>query len=333
MPRRTTHVATLARAAGVGLALLPLLPLLPASVAAQARRSPTAGATTMLVLEGAPVPARSVHGGTASAEVVVGPPGPDGATKKQLGAVRWEDIVIEVGPDAEPIAEWIAAAWSAKAMPKSGSLTTVDANDRATDERMFRDAQIVETTIPTLDASSRETGYLIVRAAPASVQTRDGSGQQVQRTAGPKRRVWLVSNFGFQMDGLEVNRISRIDSFTVRGPGASAPGAGLVREARRPGAVQFPNLTVTFSEESAKSWRDWYQSFVVKGENGDAAERSGAIVLLAPDMKSEIARIALSNCGIMSLAPTPEEGGAARTRTMRAELYCERMAFEPKGGP
>ena len=49
----------------------------------------------------------------------------------------------------------------------------------------------------------------------------------------------------------------------------------------QPGRIDFPNLRVTISELDAGPWGDWAQDFLVKGNNDDSHEKSGAIVFLA----------------------------------------------------
>jgi hypothetical protein len=65
---------------------------------------------------------------------------------------------------------------------------------------------------------------------------------------------------------------------------------------------------------------------VVQGENSEADEKNGSIVLLATDMKTEICRVDLFNVGIFALRRRfqPEQDEVPK---LTAELYCERMQF------
>jgi hypothetical protein len=66
---------------------------------------------------------------------------------------------------------------------------------------------------------------------------------------------------------------------------------------------------------------------VVNGNNGDANEKSGELVLLAFDRKTEFARIKLHNLGICALRRRHVANDDA-VKKVTAELYCERMELQ-----
>ena len=297
--------------------------LLPSVAQAQRGRSMSAS-TQYLTVEGEAVLTRSLEGGEVYGELVSAQ-GPDGTTKKQIGKVSFSDIVAQVGADG--LREWISQAWAGKPMPRNGSIITADVNYKSTTERQFRDALITETTIPTLDGASKDAGYLTVRLTPAAVVSRKGTGADVRGTVAPKRTMWLRSNFRFELDGLPTGRVARIDSFTVRTLAIGSP-TGEVRKVQSVGAVQFPNLRLSISQADLEPWAQWAESFIAQGQNDDNAEKKGAVVLLSPNMKDELGRITLSNCGILSLT---QPGSASESiPRFEVELYCERMAMENK---
>jgi hypothetical protein len=125
-----------------------------------------------------------------------------------------------------------------------------------------------------------------------------------------------------ELDGLDCTRVSRIDSFTVKQP--FRIGKGDVRE---PGLLSFPNLSVTLSEQSAKTWQAWFTNFVLEGNNADSQEKTGRLTVLSPDLTKALARIDLFNVGIFRLALAPERAGGDLVRRVVAGLYCERMDF------
>ena len=69
----------------------------------------------------------------------------------------------------------------------------------------------------------------------------------------------------------------------------------------------------------------WHEDFVIKGKNDKAAEKKGALILLDPSLKTELARINLFNLGIYRLASQASAAGAESIARLTAELYCERM--------
>jgi hypothetical protein len=87
-------------------------------------------------------------------------------------------------------------------------------------------------------------------------------------------------------------------------------------------------------ESSAKSWFDWFESFVVKGNNEDKKEKNGSISFLAANLADELLRLDLFNLGIFRIGPDKAEANSDRVTTVTAQLYCERMELhfgaEPK---
>ena len=64
---------------------------------------------------------------------------------------------------------------------------------------------------------------------------------------------------------------------------------------------------------------------MVKGNNGDDREKSGAIVFLDATQKQELGRIELRNVGIYALRRQPSTEQVAR---LTAELYVESMELK-----
>ena len=110
--------------------------------------------------------------------------------------------------------------------------------------------------------------------------------------------------------------------------GAQLDPVGAAKESEiLPTVLEFPNLKITLSEVSSKTWFDWLEDFVIKGKNDESSERSGTIQLLAADAKTELARIKLFGLGIYGIA-LPKAGDKAKGVT--AELYCRRMELVVK---
>jgi hypothetical protein len=279
---------------------------------------------SMLELDGAQVGAlKSVDGGEIVAEVVVEPQEP--FAKKHLGGVRYEELVLglDLGTAAS-VFNWIAESWNGQAKPRDGAVVETDAKLAPQGRREFRHALITETTIPTLDAASKAPAQLTVKLAPEEITRKKAGGAAGQR-AGAKQKQWLASNFRLELDGLETKTVSKIDAFTVKQT-VAGDDVGDVRISRRePGKLEFPNLRVTFGQASLQSWSDWFEDFVVKGENTDDKEKNGAIVFLDATLKQELGRIELKNVGIFALRRQPSTEQVAR---VTAELYVESMELK-----
>ena len=278
-----------------------------------------AGVTGSLALElnGSPVGyIRSAGGGDVRADVITDAMG--AFPKKHLGAAKVADLRLELGPDMDKaVYDWVAASWSGKYSRSSGALLSVNFDSNVMARREFSNASLVETSIPDLDASSKDAGYVTVTLRPEMVRLSKGAGM-VSPSLGGRARPWMVSNFRVEIPGLDCSKVKKVAGFTVK----TDPDRAIV----------FPNIVLTFPESSADSWIEWHKYFVVDGLNGDGSEKNGAIVFLAGDMGTEIGRVALSNIGISSLRFDNPEGASNMIRTVTAELYCESMSFTWTGG-
>jgi len=284
------------------------------------------GGPSLLELDGAQTGAlKSVDGGEIVAEVVVEPIGQEPFAKKHLGGVRYEELVLglDLGT-AGTVFTWIAESWNGRAKPCDGAIVETDAKLAPKARREFRRALITETTIPTLDAASKAPAQLTVKLAPEEITRKKAGGAGGQK-AGARQKQWLASNFRLELDGLETKTVTRIDAFTVKQT-IAADDVGDVRISRRePGKLEFPNLRVTFGQASLQTWADWFEDFVVKGDNGDDKEKNGAIVFLDATLKQELGRVELKNVGIFALRRQPSTDQVAR---VTAELYVESMELK-----
>jgi hypothetical protein len=143
------------------------------------------------------------------------------------------------------------------------------------------------------------------------------------------QKQFMAANFRFELGGLPCSRVSKVDPFTVKQT-ISVKTAGRRRIAvKEPTGIETPNLRVTFSAADLPKWSAWFDEFVLNGANDDQHELSGAIVLLAPDRKQELARVELQQVGIFALRrPTPEAAGRDQVARVVADLYCERMTLK-----
>lgn len=316
-----------ARRAAMGACIAAAATLPPVVSAAQVRGP--AGAmsrggveTSTLVLDGSPVPVRSVEGGTPRAQIVTNDLGPDNATKKHVANVTIDDFVVQVAPDAKAVSDWIKGPWTGQLQMKNGSVLTGETKGGA-DERVFMNGMLTELSLPALDASSREAGYLTLRITPERVVSKKGTMPPGGGEAA-KARGWMTSNFRVEIGDLPGNRVSRVEPITLKRT-VAGDQVGVLREPTKlPVKVEFSNVVLTIPEADAAPWAAWHDSFLLQGNHKDSDEKSGAIVLLGPDSKSEVARVTLTGCGMVRMAPVT--GGAPRRQV---ELYCEQMGYQP----
>ena len=293
------------------------------STSAQGAARAYVAARPVLELEGINIPVNAVQGGGAFSDVVLEKLGPDNVAKKHLAGVKFDDVTIQVGPASMPktLADWVTSSWNRNYTRKTGAVAETDFNGKETLRQTFTNAAIVETTIPILDATSKNPLLFTIVLTPELVRETKPTGSAPLKL-GLKAKESTVANWTLDIGGLG-GRITRIESFTVRQKVTAVP-IGEVRDIKREaGSIEYPDLTVTMGEMGDEKWDSWFQDFMIKGANGDAQEKTGTLTLFAIDMKKPIATITLHNVGIYSWEPVAVESEGIRK--MQAKLYVERM--------
>ena len=267
---------------------------------------------------------KSVDGGAPVGDVIA-ESGPAYFTRKHLGTIKYEPFVLQFGlAMGGQLYDWINASWNNNYTRKNGAVVATDVNFNAVSQREFFNALISETTIPALDGSSKEPGYLTLKVAPEYTRISKGSGT-VSDIAKVTQKLWLPSNFKVTIDGLDCTKIRAVDSFTVK-QAATTDDIGDARDyQRQPARLEFPNLKITLLESSAKSWFDWFDDFAIKGNNDDSKEKKGSIAFLSPNLADELMRIDLFNLGIFRIGYDKRDANSDGAATVTADLYCERM--------
>jgi hypothetical protein len=321
--RRLVSLSLLAAALGIP----------PATALAQDASTRTYSAGQfVLELDGAQVGVlRGVEGGEAVGDVVTsGSMG--GFANKHIGGVKYSDFTLEVGTGMEAaFYDWITAFWDAKAVPKTGAVLTVDYNSQVVARREFQGALLTETILPTLDAASKDPAFITARFAPERVRMSKGGGSVPSMTTAKAQRPWSVSNFRLEITGLDCSHVRKIESFSVKQKVIVDAGGGERGGQKVPGALTVSDLVVTMPEMFAETWDTWAQAFLVEGRRDDSQEKIGDLVLLGSDGQSEIARVHLFGLGPLKVAHESPDS-ANQVRSVEATLYCERAAFEWKGG-
>jgi hypothetical protein len=102
---------------------------------------------------------------------------------------------------------------------------------------------------------------------------------------------------------------------------------GSARDSQKePGKLEFPNLKITMAETHAQSFIDWYEDFVIRGNNVESKEKKGSLTLLSPNRQTELAKIEFSNMGIFRIQS--DTTGTDQSKRVTVELYVEKMTFQ-----
>ena len=195
---------------------------------------------------------KSVEGGGAKAEVVSETVDSSLFSKKHLGPVSYSPFVMEFGlPMTADLSNWINASWTGKAIARNGAVVQTDQSFVALSQREFTQALITETTFPAFEGGAKQAAYLALTLAPESTRTVKASGNVKLNSKAQK--AWLASNFRVSIDGLDCSRVSKVDSLTVKQSVVTGDIGKTRLPRRQPGRLEFPNLTITLAESSAKT--------------------------------------------------------------------------------
>lgn len=270
----------------------------------------------------------SVEGGHPTAEVITEKLGPDLVSRKHLGPLQYEDIIIRCGlAMGQPFLDWVNAAWGSSLPRKNGTIVLLDQNLNTISTLEFFNAFITEVGFPASDGAAKDASYLTIRIRPEYTRMKPTGEKLKIPLPRPDKRQWLSSNFQLDIEGLDCTKVSRIGSFTVK---RSIPedAIGEWRDYERmPGTMEIPNLKVTLAVTSAQSWYDWHEDFLVKGNCDEDREKSGTLEFLSPDLKTVLMRISLSNLGIFRFA-AEQPDDQSQIRRVTADLYCQQMNLQ-----
>jgi len=273
----------------------------------------------------------SVSGGDAEGEVVHEPVGPDAVVRKHLGSVRYTDIELAAGAGMEKaFFDWVAATLTQRFTRKDGTVVSVDSASKEVARLSFFNAIVREITFPALDAASKEAAQLTVRVSPEFARRSKGSGAKVTApSAGKRQKTWLPSNFRLKIDSVDCKNVSKIQAITVEQK-AEQSQVGEMRDAEKdPAHAEIGDLVVTVAESHSADFVGWHDDFVIKGNNGAGAEKTGTLEFLAPDLKEVLFTLEFKGLGIFKLEREAPAGTGETIRMLRASIYCEELVFTP----
>ncbi len=275
---------------------------------------------------------KSVEGGYPKLNTIEEQVGADNLFIKHGSTVEIEPISVEMGMQSgTEVLSWLQSSWRKEWCRQSGMITHGNFNKKALVEHHFSDALITEATFPTLDASSKEAAFLKFKIQPEAVELKAAAKSTVHQATSPKQKMWSPNAFSFKLDGLNVSKVGKIDSFTVK-QGVKALYVGGQRYPQyEPTKITFPDLSVHISQIYAGDIMDWYQTFVMRGHRDPKQEKSGSIEFLAPDHKTVIYRINLTGVGIKGCVIERSTSSDANTKKIKFDLYVGKMDIDGEG--
>ena len=257
-------------------------------------------------------PAKTFDGGTLAADTAPerGPLFP----KRHVANVHVEPIELEVPLDSKVLNGWAAELLDGSTATKSVSLALLDLNLKETSRNEYDRVRLVQLVFPALDAASLDPAYVQATLQPEAI--RRAPGASTTASAGGAAHGQRLNNFRVTVDKMPTARVSKVGAITVK----AVPTGGRT----------VSNLVLTISEADLKPWQDWQDTFLGKGENSDAAERSGSVEYLAADMTTVTAKLNFRGLGLIRVAPDKMAQSSDAVRRFTAEMYVEDVKLVSK---
>lgn len=268
----------------------------------------------------------AVEGGLAFGDVVKDA-GEDFFFKKHLGNPGFRDIRLEFGADMnKSLYDWISAALQGQHVRSSGAILGADFQGTVRSRLEFHDAQITEVTFPAIDATSKNSAKMSIVLSPQYTNLNRKAGGKLGAPTAKTQKKWLPANFRFSIDGLDTKKVSKVGALTVTLPRITVGECRLCESVPVGAKVDFPNVVMTIGEPADQLY-DWFEAFVIQGNNDDASEKGGSLEYLASDMKTVLFTLKFSNLGIFELMPVAVDAGGSTVPKLLAAMYCESMDF------
>lgn len=295
-------------------AVLLMVPFVAAPVAAG--RGYAAGAFSLDIQGVGPLYVKSIEGGNAVQTPTTRGARADKYPDKAPGAVRYEDVTVELPLSQSPAFwDWVNAFSSPNPVPPK-TLTAVmfDYNYAEKSRRVFEGSVITAFELPMLDSGAKDPGYFKLRYAVGETKENAGTAGAKATPGADSTAKWLVSNFKVTIDGLATTRVAKIDPIVIK------------RATKGP--LEYSNIALTFADVDSATWKAWSSQSI----SGKPVEKNGTIELMAPNLSKTLLTIRLEGLGIVRLLPEPADSNSNQIARSKAELYVEKITFSPSPG-
>lgn len=287
---------------------------------------------------------RSIEGGGVKADVMTYQPGASkeiGGYQKwrQLGKPKFEDIKMQIGMSmSASFYTWIADFMKGIPNRKSGAILAADFYYKERARRNFSEAMIKELTLPKLDANDKNPVYMGVTLAVEDIQFVKGTGKALDRPKGfDAQKSWTACNFDFFLEGFGDNlqRVTKIDSFTVKQNTAEYHAGGRKAPIKTPTAIEYPNVVFYIPESDAQPFYDAMQTDVGFGAQGNGTVRAptqrGGFISMNDPEGACLMEISFDGAQIVSVTPDKQDSGSEEIKQVKIELFTESMELKYMG--
>ncbi|MGE0399295.1 MAG: hypothetical protein AB7T06_21465 [Kofleriaceae bacterium] len=275
---------------------------------------------------------KSIDGGYPKQKIIEETHGGEIEKVKHGGTWEVEPLTFDFGlAGSDEVLKWIQGSWRRDWGTRNGEVIHADFNMKQTFIQEFLEAQILETTFPELDGSSKQGAYLKVKFLPQTVILKQKAGAQLAPLGGIKQKQWLASSFRLNIDGIpDADKVNKIESFTIK-QSVKPFYTGQDRFPQLvPTAIQYPNLVCTIAEAYAKDLLKWH----VENSKGKAEKKSqvGGSLEFLNAAKKPIFRLNLYQLGLLDYKVMQSTANEDKLKRVRFELFVHKMDLDGAKG-
>jgi len=251
--------------------------------------------------------------------------------KKNVANVKWTAGKATCGVGmGKGMSDWMIAAMKKGVQTKGGELRAGDFDYKCKSVLTFEDALMTEIGFPALDGAAKDASYLTLQFEPERVKWNKGNDEDIRGKIGPKQKAWLGANFRVEIDGLKCDRIAKVDAFKWKCSVVPDMLGIFVENTKHPAKITVDDLTFHVSYADHQAWADEARKWFIDGQREEQHERSGRIVYLGPDMKTELGEVRLFNIGFKSFAAADLKSNAEEVKRFKVVMYVERYEWDNK---
>ncbi|MGI8497891.1 MAG: phage tail protein [Gemmatimonadaceae bacterium] len=270
----------------------------------------------------------SVAGGNPTSDVVTEKLGPDNITRKHIGGVKYEPIVLEASPELAATA--LQMLLDNKFKRLNGAVIATDFDYKEVSRLNFFQTLVTAVTIPDLDAGSKDACHFDIELTPEYTRTALGSGGTTKPDVVTARlKSCLVSNFRVKIDNLNTTKVSKVESFTLRRSVVANPVGEMRDYQKEPARLTIPNIKLTVASSTSKDFTDWLEDFVVKGNNSQEKEKTLTLEIMTPNLSEALLTLTASGVGIVAVRRVATPAGSDNIARDEVELYVEQWTVTP----
>jgi phage tail-like protein len=277
---------------------------------------------------------RSIEGGGIKCDVMTYQNGGIYDRWRQLGKPKFEDLKLQLGMAmSAPFYRWISDFFDGIPSRKDGTIIAADFYYKERARREFSNAMIKEMAFPKLDATGKNTAFMVATIAVEDMKFMPPASSVIQQDMGNEaQKAWKECNFRFQLDPFveACKRVTKVDGFSIKQQILEYHSGGSRTPTLSPSAIEFPQLSFSMPEADATPL---ITAFNNRGVKGQIPGRFGGHIETYDNEKTTKFTMQFTNADILNISPDKSDASTEEIKQVKVDLYIEKMSFKYESNP